>query len=434
MIIILILGGNDLDLFTMAMENSSSHKPLAEKMRPRNLDEFYGQKNIIGKGKILRRLIETDRLTSIILYGPPGVGKTTLASIISKETKCEFAKLNATIISVKEIKDYINKAEELLKLYGKRTIFFIDEIHALKKGSQQDVLLDAVERGLVVLIGATTENPYFEINNALLSRSKIFQLESLNNDEIVEVLNNVLQNKERGYGNINIKLEENSLMHIAELSCGDARCAINTLELAVLSTPKDDEGIIEITKELIQECMQKKIINYDKSGDNHYDMSSAFIKSLRGSDADAALYWFGRMILGGEDPKFIMRRIIVHASEDVGMADPKAMIIAHAAWNALQTIGMPEARIPIAEAIIYIAKAPKSNAVIAAVDKAFQDAKEYQYRVPVHLRDTHYKGAKNFGNGIDYKYPHDYPGHYVEQKYFPDEMENKKYYIYDENF
>ena len=419
----------------MAMESNRSNKPLAERMRPRNLDEFYGQKKIVGKGKILRRLIETDSLTSIILYGPPGVGKTTLASIISKETKCEFAKLNAATISVKEIKDYINKSEELLKLYGKRTIFFIDEIHALKKGSQQDVLLDAVEKGIVVLIGATTENPYFEINNALLSRSKIFQLESLNNDEVVEVLNNVLRDKERGYGNIKVDIEENSLLYIAELSGGDARCAINTLELAVLSTSKNEKGIIKINKELVQECMQSRIINYDKDGDNHYDMASAFIKSMRGSDADAALYWFGRMILGGEDPKFIVRRIIVHASEDVGMADPKAMLIAHAAFNALETIGMPEARIPIAEAIIYIAKAPKSNSVIAAVDRAFQDAKDYQYRVPVHLRDAHYKGAKNFGNGIDYKYPHDYPGHYVEQKYFPNEMKDKKYYIdNDENF
>lgn len=423
-----------MDLFTMAMENNRSNKPLAERMRPRNLDEFYGQKKIVGKGKILRRLIEIDSLTSIILYGPPGVGKTTLASIISKETKCEFAKINATTISVKEIKDFINKAEELLKLYGKRTIFFIDEIHALKKGSQQDVLLDAVEKGIVVLIGATTENPYFEINNALLSRSKIFQLESLNNDEIVEILNNVLKDKERGYGSINVHIEQNSLLYIAELSGGDARCAINTLELVVLSTSKNKEGIIEVNKEIVQECMQNRIINYDKDGDNHYDMASAFIKSMRGSDADAALYWFARMILGGEDPKFIVRRIIIHASEDVGMADPKAMLIAHAAFNALETIGMPEARIPIAEAIIYIAKAPKSNSVIVAVDKALQDAKKYQYRVPVHLRDAHYKGAKNLGNGTDYKYPHDYPEHYVEQKYFPSEMKNKKYYIDNENF
>ncbi|AJA48229.1 recombination factor protein RarA [Clostridium pasteurianum DSM 525 = ATCC 6013] len=418
----------------MAMENNKSNKPLAERMRPRNLDEFYGQNKIVGKGKILRRLIELDNLTSIILYGAPGVGKTTLALIISKETKCEFIKLNAATISVKDIKEYINKAEEALKFYGKRTIFFIDEIHGLKRGAQQDVLLNAVERGIVILIGATTENPYFEINNALLSRSKIFQLEGLNNEDIFKILNNVLKDKERGYGEIKINIEEKSLYYIAELSGGDARSAINTLELAVLSTCKDEKGIINITKEIIQECTQKKIINYDKAGENHYDMASAFIKSMRGSDADAALYWFGRMIIGGEDPRFIVRRIIVHASEDVGMADPKAMIIAHAAWNALETIGMPEARIPIAEAIIYISKAPKNNSVIVAVNKAFEDAEKYQYRVPIYLRDAHYRGAKNFGNGVDYKYPHDYPGHYVEQKYFPEEMEHKNYYIDNENY
>lgn len=416
----------------MAMENNNGNKPLAERMRPRNLSEFYGQSKILGKGKILRRLIELDNLASIILYGPPGVGKTTLALIISKETKCEFAKLNATTISVKDIKEYINKAEELLKLYGKRTIFFIDEIHGLKRGAQQDVLLDAVEKGLVILIGATTENPYFEINNALLSRSKIFQLGSLSNEDIFKILNNVLKDEERGYGKIKINIEKKSLYYIAELSGGDARSAMNTLELAVLSTNKNEKGIININREVIQECAQKRIINYDKVGENHYDMASAFIKSMRGSDADAALYWFGRMIIGGEDPRFIVRRIIVHASEDVGMADPTAMMIAHSAWNALETIGMPEARIPIAQAIIYISKAPKNNSVVVAVDRAFEDAEKYQYRVPIHLRDAHYKGAKNFGNGVNYKYPHDYPEHYVEQKYFPDEMKHKNYYIDDE--
>lgn len=419
-----------MDLFTMAMDNNMNNKPLAERMRPRRLDEFFGQKQIIGKGRLLRRLIETDNLTSIILYGPPGVGKTTLASIISKETKCEFLKLNAATVGVKEIKEYINKAEELLKLYGKKTIFFIDEIHALKRGAQQDVLLEAVEKGIVVLIGATTENPYFEINGALLSRSKIFCLENLTKEEIKEILKNVLSDNERGYGKVKIKIDEEALSYIAEFCSGDARSAVNALELAVLSTSRNKEGIIEINKETAAECMQKKV-NYDKSGDNHYDIASAFIKSMRGSDADAALYWFGRMVAGGEDPKFIVRRIIVHASEDVGMADPNAMIIAHAAWNALMTVGMPEARIPIAQAIIYIAKAPKSNAVIRAVEKALEDGEKYQYRVPLHLRDAHYKGAGNLGNGADYKYPHDYPGHYVEQQYLPEEIKNKKYYSED---
>ena len=420
-----------MDLFTMAMNNNLENKPLAERMRPRNLDEFFGQKSIIGKGKLLRRLIETDNLTSLILFGPPGVGKTTLALIISKVTKCEFAKLNATTIGVKEIKEYINKSEELLKLYGKKTIFFIDEIHALKRGAQQDVLLDAVEKGIVVLIGATTENPFFEINGALLSRSKIFQLESLKNEEIIEILLKILKDKERGYGKLKIEANMEALEYIAELASGDARSAISGLELAVLSTNKNSQGVKAINKEVAMECMQKKIVCYDKSGDNHYDITSAFIKSMRGSDPDAALYWFGRMIIGGEDPKFIARRIIVHASEDVGMADPNAMLMAHAAWNALVTIGMPEARIPMAEAIIYIAKARKNNSVLVAVDRAIEDASKNQYRVPLHLRDAHYKGAKNFGNGKDYKYPHNYPEHFVEQKYFPDEMERKTYYNED---
>ncbi|WP_026884324.1 replication-associated recombination protein A [Clostridium akagii] len=421
-----------MDLFTMAMDKNPANKPLAERMRPRNLDEFFGQKNIVGKGKLLRRLIESDNLTSIILYGPPGVGKTTLTSIISRETKCEFMKLNATTIGVKEIKEYINKAEDLMKLYGKRSIFFIDEIHALKRGAQQDVLLDAVEKGIVVLIGATTENPYFEINGALLSRSKIFQLESLSEEEIKGILKNILKDSERGYGFMKIQMDEDAFSYIANLSNGDARSAINALELAVLSTPKNTEGVIKINALVAEECMQKRVINYDKSGDNHYDMVSAFIKSMRGSDPDAALYWFARMIIGGEDPKFIVRRIIVHASEDVGMADPRAMLIAHSAWNALNTIGMPEARIPIAEAIIYISKAKKSNAVICAVDAAFLDAKKEQYRVPPHLRDAHYKGALNLDNGIGYKYPHNYPGHYVQQDYFPSEMKNIKYYDEDQ--
>jgi putative ATPase len=415
------------------MDKNPANKPLAERMRPRNLNEFYGQEKIIGKGRLLRRLIETDNLTSIILYGPPGVGKTTLSTIISKETKCEFIKINATTIGVKEIKECINKADELIKLYGKRTIFFIDEIHALKRGAQQDVLLDAVEKGTVILIGATTENPYFEINGALLSRSKIFRLEALSEDEIVTILRNIINDSERGYGFLKIAVEDNAFKYIANLSNGDARSAINALELAVLSTNKNNEGKVVINVEIAQECMQKRVINYDKTGDNHYDMASAFIKSMRGSDADAALYWFARMILGGEEPKFIVRRIIVHASEDVGMADPQAMLIAHAAWNALHTIGMPEARIPIAEAIIYISKAKKSNAVICAVNSAFEDAKKQQYRVPVHLRDAHYKGALALENGINYKYPHDYPGHYVEQEYFPNEIGKKKYYKEDQD-
>lgn len=416
-----------MDLFSLAMNNNISNKPLAERMRPRNLDEFAGQEHVIGKNKLLRRLIENDNLTSIILYGPPGVGKTTLATIISKETKREFVKLNATAIGVKDIREQIEKAEELKKIYNRNTIFFIDEVHSLKRGAQQDALLDALEKGIVTLIGATTENPYFELTGALLSRAKIFELKSLIEEDIIKMLKHVLQDKERGYGSTKISIDEMELKFIAQLSGGDGRSAINALEVAVLSTPKNTDGIIVIDKNSIEDAMQKPIVNYDATGDNHYDIISAFIKSIRGSDPDAALYWFGRMLVGGEDPKFIVRRIIVHASEDIGMADPNAMLIAHAAWNALQTVGLPEARIPIAQAIIYLAKANKSNSVVMAVDKAIEDAKNKQYRVPIHLRDTHYKGAKELGH-VGYKYPHDYPGHYVKQQYLPDEMEMVKYY------
>ena len=411
----------------MAMNNNINNKPLAERMRPRNLNEFVGQEHIIGKGKLLRRLIENDKLTSIILYGPPGVGKTTLAYIVSKETKREFVKLNATSIGVKEIRDYIEKADELRKLYNKNTVFFIDEVHSLKRGAQQDALLLAIENGTITLIGATTENPYFELTGALLSRTKIFELQQLDVASIIILLKNILLDKERGYGNLKINIGEVELAYIAELCGGDGRSAINALEIAVLSTPRSDDGIIKIDKNSIEESMQKSIINYDAAGDNHYDIISAFIKSIRGSDTNAALYWFGRMVVGGEDPKFVVRRLIVLASEDVGMADPNAMLIAHAAWNALLSIGMPEARIPIAQAIVYLSKAKKSNSIVVAVDRAIEDARKKQYRVPIHLRDTHYKGAKELGHE-GYKYPHDYPHHIVKQDYLPLEMKDVVYY------
>jgi len=416
-----------VDLFSLAMNSNINNKPLAERMRPRNLNEFVGQEHIIGKGKLLRRLIENDKLTSIILYGPPGVGKTTLAYIVSKETKREFVKLNATSIGVKEIRDYIEKADELRKLYNKNTVFFIDEVHSLKRGAQQDALLSAIENGTITLIGATTENPYFELTGALLSRTKIFELQQLDEASIKILLKNILSDKERGYGNLKISIGEGELSYIAELSGGDGRSAINALEIAVLSTPRSEDGIIKIDKNSIEESMQKSIINYDAAGDNHYDIISAFIKSIRGSDTNAALYWFGRMVVGGEDPKFVVRRLIVLASEDIGMADPNAMLIAHAAWNALLSIGMPEARIPIAQAIVYLSKAEKSNSVVVAVDRAIEDARKKQYRVPIHLRDTHYKGAKELGHE-GYKYPHDYPGHIVKQDYLPIEMKEVIYY------
>lgn len=416
-----------MDLFTMAMEKSGTHKPLADRMRPEKLEDFFGQEHIIGKGRLLRRLIEQDNVPSMILYGPPGTGKTTLALIISKQTKREFIKLNAISIGVKELREQIEAAENLLKLYNKRTIFFLDEVHALKKGAQQDALLEAVEKGIITLIGATTENPYFELNSALLSRSKVFQLEGLNSKYIIFLLKRIIADKEKGYGALKVVAESSALEYIAESCGGDARSAINTLEVAVLSTPKDENGEIILKKDIVQEAMQKPMVNYDATGDSHYDIASAFIKSIRGSDVDAALYYFGRMVVGGEDPKFIVRRLIVHASEDIGMADPNAMLMAAAAWNALMTVGMPEARIPIAQAIIYLSQAKKSNSVILAVDRAISDAEKYQFRVPIHLRDAHYKGAKELGH-TGYKYPHDYPGHYVEQEYFPKEMGKKKYY------
>ncbi|MCY6484051.1 replication-associated recombination protein A [Clostridium aestuarii] len=419
-----------MDLFDLAMSKNNNKKPLAEKMRPKNLNQIFGQKNIIGKGRLLRRLIENDNLTSLILFGPPGVGKTTLAHVISLETKCEFIKLNATSISVKEIRECIKKAEELLKFYGKKTMFFIDEIHALKKGTQQDALLDAVEKGGVVLIGATTENPYFHLNRALISRARIFKLEELKKNDVKDILINALTDAERGYGKLNINIDNDSIELMAKLSGGDARNALNSLELAVLSTTKNSDGVIVINKEGIKECIQNPVVSYDSSGDNHYDVISAFIKSIRGSDIDAALYWFGRMVVGGEDPRFIVRRLIVHASEDIGMKDPNAMLIVHAAWNALESVGMPEARIPIAQAIIYLAKANKSNSVLKAIDSAIEDAKYNQYRVPAHLRDTHYVGAEELGSR-GYKNPHNYEEHYIEQKYFPREMDTKIYYRED---
>ena len=417
-----------MDLFDFAVEKNNVKKPLAEKMRPKKLDDFIGQQHIIGKGKLLRRLIENDNLTSMILYGPPGVGKTTLAYIISKDTKSQFIKLNATSIGVKEIRDYISKAEELLKFYGKRTIFFIDEIHALKKGTQQDALLDAVEKGIVILIGATTENPYFQISRALLSRVRIFQLEELTKGDIENILIMALNDKESGYGNLKIKINRKEIEIIAQLASGDARNSLNILELAVLSTYKNNDGYIEIDEEKIKDCIQRPLVKYDSSGDNHYDIASAFIKSIRGSDENAALYWFGRMLIGGEDPRFIVRRLIIQASEDIGLSDPKAMLIAHAAWNALETVGMPEARIPIAEAIIYLSRSNKSNAVYVAVDKAIDDAKHNQFRVPPHLRDAHYNGARELGN-TGYKYPFDYKDNKIDQDYFPKEMNKKTYYF-----
>lgn len=403
-------------------------QPLAYRMRPTSLEEFYGQEEIVGENKLLSRAIKADRLQSLIFYGPPGTGKTSLAQVIANQTEAEFIKLNAVTSGVKDIREVIKKAKSNRNLYNKKTILFIDEIHRFNK-SQQDALLPSVENGTVIMIGATTENPYFEVNSPLLSRSRIFRLEKLDSEQILKILNRSLNDKENGLGKLDIEISEKDLRFIAELADGDARVALNTLELAVLTTHSDKNGKIKITKDIIEDSMQKRILNYDKNGDNHYDVISAFIKSMRGSDPDAAVYWLARLIVSGEDPKFIARRVVIHAAEDVGMADPTALILAEAAARAVEQIGFPEARIPLAEAVIYIASAPKSNSVIKAVDKAVKYVENNKAGdVPPHLRDSHYSGAEKLGHGIDYKYPHNYQNNYVGQEYMPKELKNKNFY------
>lgn len=414
-----------MDLFQQIDDKGLA--PLAVRMRPKTLDEYVGQEHILGEGSLLRRAIEGDFLRSVILYGPPGVGKTTLAYVLSQTGKGEFITVSATTTGVSELKQIISQAREKRAYYGTRTTLFIDEIQRLNKG-QQDVLLPAVEDGVVILIGATTENPFFEVNPALLSRSQIYQLKPLSEENLRTLVYRALS-REDGLKNLNVEITEEALAHLINVSGGDARVLLNTLEFAVMTTLPGEGGVRRITLEIVEEAAQAPRVNYDKSGDNHYDVVSAFIKSMRGSDPDAALYWFARMLYANEDPRFIVRRIIVHASEDVGMADPNAMLIAHAAANALEWLGMPEARIPIAQAIIYIATAPKSNSVITAIDAALNTvASTGGEPVPKHLRDAHYKGAARLGHGAGYAYPHDYPHHYVKQQYLPDRLQGTKFY------
>ncbi|MGM0602368.1 MAG: replication-associated recombination protein A [Bacillota bacterium] len=416
-----------MNLFENARDDKKN-RPLAFRMRPQSLDEFFGQEDIVGENKLLRRAIQADRLQSLIFYGPPGSGKTSLAQIIALETEANFIKLNAVTSGVKDIREVIKKAKSDKDIYNTKTILFIDEIHRFNK-SQQDALLPSVENGTVIMIGATTENPYFEVNSPLLSRSRIFRLNELSTEDIFSILKNALQNKERGLGELDIEISNKDLRFIAELADGDARVALNTLELAVLTTPQNESGTIEIDKDIIEDSMQKKILNYDKKGDNHYDIVSAFIKSMRGSDPDAAVYWLARMIVSGEDPRFIARRVVIHAAEDVGLADPTALILAESAARAVEQIGFPEARIPLAEAVIYIATAPKSNSVIKAIDSAVNYVENNQQgKVPPHLRDSHYSGAEDLGHGLNYKYPHDYPDNYVKQEYLPEEISDKEFY------
>jgi len=398
--------------------------PLAYRMAPRTLDEYTGQEHILGKGKLLRRAIEADRITSLILYGPPGTGKTALAQVIANKTNARFEWLNAATVGLDELRKVIKKANAEKKA-GTRTILFLDEIHRFNK-LQQDALLPDVEEGNITLIAATVENPFFYVNSALLSRSQVFELKPLLTEEILKIMNRALTDKERGLGNLNISTEKGSLEHIAKMADGDARKALSALEIAALTTQPDENGKVTITKEIAEESIQKKAIVYDKKGDQHYDTISAFIKSMRGSDPDAAIYYLAKMLYAGEDPRFIARRVVICAAEDVGLKDPMALVLATSALKAIEFVGMPEARIPLAEAVIYIANAPKGNAAYKAIEEAMKDiAEEETMEVPDHLKSSNYPGAKKLGHGTGYKYPHDFPGGNVEQEYL---KKKKKYY------
>jgi len=418
-----------MDLFEyMRSTNMEKESPLAARMRPKTLDEVVGQEHIIGKDKLLYRAIKADKISSVIFYGPPGTGKTTLAKVIANTTSAEFTQINATIAGKKDMEEVVNKAKELQGMYGKRTILFIDEIHRFNK-SQQDYLLPFVEDGTVILIGATTENPYFEVNGALISRSIIFELEPIPKTAIKELLKKAVYDSERGMGAYDAVIDEDALDFLADISGGDARHALNAIELGVMTTNRGEDGKIHITLDVAQECIQKRAVRYDKNGDNHYDTISAFIKSMRGSDPDAAVYYLARMLYAGESVTFIARRIMICASEDVGNADPNALVVAVNASLAVERVGMPEAQIILAQAVTYVATAPKSNASCNAVFEAMQEVQQTgNLPIPSHLQDAHYKGAAKLGHGTGYKYAHDYPNHYVEQQYLPYELNGKEFY------
>ena len=417
-----------MDLFEYMREQTKEQEsPLASRLRPTTLEEVVGQEHIIGKGKLLYRAIKADKLSSIIFYGPPGTGKTTLAKVIANTTSAEFLQINATSAGKKDMEQVVKQAQDNAGMYQKRTILFVDEIHRFNK-SQQDYLLPFVEDGTIILIGATTENPYFEVNGALLSRSIIFELHSLQTDDIKRLLRRAVEDTERGMGSYKVRLTEDALDFLADMADGDARAALNAIELAVLTTERGEDGLITITLDVAQECIQKRAVRYDKSGDNHYDTISAFIKSMRGSDPDAAVYYLAKMLYAGEDIKFIARRIMIHAAEDVGMADPQALNVAVSAAQAVERIGMPEAQIILSQAASYVAGAPKSNAACNAIFDAMAAVKSTTTTVPVHLQDKHYGGAEKLGHGIGYKYAHDYPEHYVKQQYLPDELVGQTFY------
>ncbi|MCJ7836988.1 replication-associated recombination protein A [Cuneatibacter sp. NSJ-177] len=418
-----------MDLFDYMRETKKEKEsPLASRLRPTTLDEVVGQRHILGKDKLLYRAIAADKLSSLIFYGPPGTGKTTLAKVIANTTKANFEQINATSAGKKDMEAVIAKAKDDLAMYGQKTILFIDEIHRFNKG-QQDYLLPFVEDGTVVLIGATTENPYFEVNRALISRSIIFELKPLAVEDIEEILRRAVYDEKKGMGAYHGEIDPDALHFLADICGGDARSALNAVELALLTTPPSEDGKIHITTAVAEECIQKRNVRYDKDGDNHYDIISAFIKSMRGSDPDASVYYLARMIYAGEDPKFIARRIMICAAEDVGMADPNAMVVASAAAQILERVGMPEGRIPLAEAAVYVATAPKSNASYMAINQAMNAVENVQVSsVPPHLQDSHYSGAAQLGRGKGYQYVHDYPGHYVRQQYLPDELAGTKFF------
>lgn len=411
-----------MDLFEYAksrtMENES---PLASRLRPTKLEEVVGQQHIVGKDKLLYRAIKADKLTSVIFYGPPGTGKTTLAKVIANTTSADFTQINATVAGKKDMEEVVKQAQNALGMYGRKTILFIDEIHRFNKG-QQDYLLPFVEDGTIILIGATTENPYFEVNGALLSRSIVFELKALEIPEIKELLLRAVNDKEKGMGSYNAVLDEDALEFLADMAGGDARSALNAIELGILTTPRASDGKIHITLDVASECIQKRVVRYDKDGDNHYDIISAFIKSMRGSDPDAAVYYLAKMLYAGEDVKFIARRMMILASEDIGNADPQALVVATAAAQAVERVGMPESQIILSQAAAYMACAPKSNAAVNAIFAAMDSVKRTRTTVPVHLQDAHYGGHEKLGHGMGYKYAHDYPNHYVKQQYLPDEI------------
>ena len=422
-----------MDLFDYMRETTKEKEsPLASRLRPTTLDEVVGQQHIIGKDKLLYRAIKADKLSSVIFYGPPGTGKTTLAKVIANTTSAEFTQINATVAGKKDMEEVVNKAKELKGMYQKRTILFIDEIHRFNKG-QQDYLLPFVEDGTIILIGATTENPYFEVNGALLSRSSVFELCPLSQEEVETLILRAVQDEKKGMGSYHAVIEEDALHFLADLAGGDARSALNAVELGILTTPRSEDGMIHITLDVASECIQKRVVRYDKTGDNHYDTISAFIKSMRGSDPDAAVYYLAKMLNAGEDIKFIARRIMICASEDVGNADPMALNVAVSAAQAVERIGMPEAQIILSQAVLYVATAPKSNSACNAVFAAMDNVKKYKTTVPVHLQDAHYRGSAKLGHGIGYKYAHDYPNHYVKQQYLPDEIKDAVFYEASDN-